>query len=127
MGLFVAGLDLGQSKDYTALAVVEVIPTQHEVTYVGREAEMGLPIDRTEIIEGPPASLAFVGLERVELGTPYPAIVTHVSERLRAIPGQGLLAVDRTGVGTAVVDMFYAAGLQPLAVTITGGDTVRGE
>jgi hypothetical protein len=32
-----------------------------------------------------------------------------------------LLTVDATGVGPPVVDMFRAAGLDPIAVTITGG------
>lgn len=34
------------------------------------------------------------------------------------------LVIDKTGVGTAVADMFDAAGMRPWAVTITGGDAV---
>jgi len=34
------------------------------------------------------------------------------------------LVIDKTGVGTAVADMFTAAGMRPYAVTITGGDEV---
>lgn len=35
-----------------------------------------------------------------------------------------LLVVDQTGVGRPVVDMLRAADLLPIALTITGGDTV---
>ncbi len=34
------------------------------------------------------------------------------------------LVVDKTGVGIAVVDMFTAAGMRPVAITITGGTAV---
>jgi len=34
-----------------------------------------------------------------------------------------LLVADATGVGPPVIDMFRAAGLDPIAVTITGGHT----
>jgi len=34
------------------------------------------------------------------------------------------LVVDHTGVGVAVVDLFKDAHLDPIAITITGGDTV---
>lgn len=35
-----------------------------------------------------------------------------------------MLAVDGKGVGVAVVDMLRHAGLPPVAIRITGGDTV---
>ncbi len=126
MSFYVMGLDLGQSKDYTALAIVEATPTKYTQTVVGRERETGLPIDRDIQVEGPPVSLALRHLERPELGTPYTEIVRQVSERLRAIPG-ALVAVDKTGVGAAVVDMFADQHLLTVAITITSGDTVHGE
>jgi hypothetical protein len=68
-------------------------------------------------------------LHRPPLGTKYPAIVAEVLALLdrpplsRSVP----LVVDRTGVGAAVCDLFTAAGKRPIALTITGGDTVNRE
>ena len=58
MSFYVAGLDLGQARDYSALCVVEATPTQHHLTVEGIEREFGLPIDRELILDGPPVSLA---------------------------------------------------------------------
>jgi hypothetical protein len=60
-------------------------------------------------------------LERVPLGTPYPAIVAHVARLLARLPAGTELAIDFTGVGRPVFDMFAAAGLSPVGVLITGG------
>jgi hypothetical protein len=68
------------------------------------------------------ASVFRVGhLERVPLGTPYPGIVAHVARRLRRLPTGTELAIDFTGVGRPVFDMFAAAGLSATGVLITGG------
>lgn len=126
MSLFVAGLDLGQSKDYTALSMLEAVPTRHTVAGTAPDPEMGLPADHAYMLDGPPAALKLVGLERYPLGTSYPAIVTHVADRLKAIPGPVLLAVDATGVGAAIVDMFTLLGVPLVAITITGGTSAHG-
>jgi hypothetical protein len=44
--------------------------------------------------------------------------------RVPPLAGDVVLLVDATGVGRPVVDMFDQAGLEPKAITITGGDTV---
>src|SRR5262249_2321682 len=61
--------------------------------------------------------------ERFERHLPYPAQVARIAAGLAAPPfaGQSALIIDRTGVGRAVYDMFTAAGLEPIGVTITGG------
>jgi hypothetical protein len=65
-------------------------------------------------------------LERLPIGTPYPVQVERIKSlhaRLRSETGKApALVVDATGVGRPVVDML--AELQPVGVTITGGDTV---
>ena len=68
-------------------------------------------------------------LKRFRLGTSYPAVVERVGEMLAGPPLWGCrqLVVDGTGVGAPVVDMFRQKGLVPIAITITGGDTVTGE
>jgi len=118
---FYVGLDLGQSNDYTALAVVEKI-----------EREGGGDLDR---------DLHLRHLERYPLRTPYPDMVarvaalvgdpqlrrTHFDSRLgRRVLDEPELFVDATGVGRPVVDLLKAQGLSYKAITITGGNSVTG-
>jgi hypothetical protein len=98
--VFYLGLDLGQRRDPSAIAVVEkarVMRVRH--------------------------------LERFRLGTLYPNVVERVREitQHRELAGNCALAVDGTGVGAPVVDMLRAArlGCDIAAVTITGGDRQR--
>src|SRR5947208_3700745 len=102
------GLDLGQKRDYTALALVE----RCDVVYQERSAMTYKPFQKVE------HRLRF--LERLELGLPYPDVVTAVDEvitelrRSRGVwanpPGISLV-VDATGVGAAVVDLLRRSGL----------------
>src|SRR5215467_2544779 len=62
-------------------------------------------------------------LERIPLGTSYVGIVAHVARLLARLPAGAELAIDFTGVGRPVADMFFAAGLSPTLVLITGGAT----
>ena len=105
---FFLGLDLGQAQDYTALAVVE----RKEFRY-----------------EAKPCEYHIRHLERPKLGTPYPAIVDRVKQLMASssLQNKTALVVDATGVGAPVVDMFRKAGLAPVAITITGGNTVSRE
>lgn len=98
--VYFAGLDLGQSKDYSALAVVEA-------TRVGNERLFSIRY-----------------LHRWPLRTSYPTICAETSELLTRTPLNGArLIVDATGVGRPVVDLFkrsiFCRRLH--AVTITGG------
>src|SRR5215472_8610882 len=70
----------------------------------------------------PPPPIFQVGhLERLPLGTPYPAIVAHVGRLLTKLPGHPELAIDFTGVGRPMFDMFVSCGIAPTGVLITGG------
>jgi hypothetical protein len=60
-------------------------------------------------------------LERLPLGTTYPAIVAHVGRLLGKLPAQTELIIDETGVGRPVGDMFVYAGVSPTRVLITAG------
>jgi hypothetical protein len=106
--MFYIGLDLGKTRDHTAIAIVE-------------RADSGR------------AYLApvFGGLllryaERVALGTPYPKVVEHVRRLVEHenLCGQCALVVDGTGVGAPVVDMLRSGrlGCEVIAVNITGGE-----
>src|ERR1700736_4049590 len=98
---YFVGLDLGQSRDHSALAVVEradlVLDEIDHVTYARLKERR--------------YRVRF--LERVALGTPYPNVVERVREVVRAKPlvGQCTLVVDATGVGAPVVDLLAAAQL----------------
>jgi hypothetical protein len=96
------GVDLGQRRDHTAIAVVEKFP-----------------ISRTE------SGLLVRYVERIALGTPY----AHIAERLRRLAthpqlaGRCAMAIDATGLGGPVVEMLrsYGLGCDVTAVTITNG------
>jgi len=112
MGRFFVGLDLGQSQDFTALAVVERAETSGEFDPVMAA--------RPKVVR---LNLRF--LERMELGTPYPDVVDRVGRmtRSRELAGRCQLAVDGTGVGPPVVDMLKRAQLdcRLMPVMVTGG------
>jgi phage FluMu gp28-like protein len=96
MDQYAVGLDLGQAQDFSTLAIVQKSGEEYHVR----------------------------GLERFRLGTPYPAIVERVQTVAHRLPEGTALVVDATGVGAPVVDLFRSVRLHPVAVTITGGDTV---
>lgn len=104
---FYLGIDLGQRRDHTAIAVVE-----------RRDARLAFL--------APQLGGVYVRhLERVPLGTPYPRVVERVREILRhdELAGRSSVAVDATGVGGPVVEMLRGArlGCEVCPVTITGG------
>jgi hypothetical protein len=118
---YYAGLDLGQSADYTALSIV------HDTHVWDEDLDKEVP------------SLQLVHLERYEQGTSYVDIVDHVTERVldpKLHPWERdmntmnhkqthpTLIVDQTGVGAPVTDLFAKKGVRFVGVTITGGDNV---
>src|SRR5262245_59455199 len=104
---YILGLDLGQARDYSALAVLERLRVPRE----------GHP----EALE---SHYAVRHLKRWVLGTSYTTIVAEVAGLVRTPPlANPMLAVDKTGVGGAVVEMFTAARMAAWlhAVLITAG------
>ena len=90
--MFVVAADVGQAMDPTAIAALEATDSEDRVRH----------------------------LERIALGTKYPAVIRRIGEVVAAAPGAALV-IDATGVGRATVDHLEDAGLSPIAVTITGG------
>ena len=92
---FFVGLDLGQTQDYTALVVLEHLPSRPGAT----------PRHRDQ-------TFALRHIRRWDLGTSYPRIVTDVGELVSRPPLAGAcrIALDATGVGRAVTDIFRDAG-----------------
>jgi hypothetical protein len=114
---YFVGLDLGQKQDYTAIAVLEraEIATGEidGVTYERKlETHYGLRF-----------------LQRVRLGTSYPAIVERVREVVGApdVVGRCTLVPDATCVGGPVMDLLHAArlGCPIVPVVITSGERSR--
>jgi len=105
--MYFLGLDLGQKRDYSAIVIVERVYRRQ-------------PFQTKEL-----ESLDVRYIDRMPLGTPYPAVVERVREIVQSheIHGRCALVVDATGVGAPVVDMLRAArlGCELVAVTITGG------
>ena len=106
-GFYVA-LDLGQAADFSALAVNE----------------------RGQVIEGGTTAVhhRIRYLHRYPLGTPYPAVVESTRKILAQLPearDKPELWIDQTGVGRGVADIFRAAGMRPVCVSITGGTTTN--
>jgi hypothetical protein len=101
MTSYVLGLDLGQTSDFTALAVLE----RHAAEMTGQKPDYALR-----------------HLRRFPLGTAYTEIVPAVAAVRRSEPlRQAPLVVDQTGVGRAVVDMLRQSACGVIPVTITGG------
>ena len=108
------GIDLGQRRNYTAIAVVERVleslpPDEARRTGVARKWTF---IVRT--------------LERLPLGTKYPDVVKRIRQYVQmAIVEKGCtLVVDGTGVGAPVVDLLRVEhlGCSIAPILITGGD-----
>ena len=102
---YVLGLDLGQASDPTVAALIE-----YDVT--------------------PLPEYCVRGLHRYPLGSSYPDIVEDITHRLRQPPlaSRTQLAVDATGVGAPVIDLFRKQQPRPAqisAITITAGSTVN--
>lgn len=103
---FVAGLDLGQVGDFSALAVLERLQAPD-------------PAEASRVLN----HYAVRHLERYPLGTAYTAVAEQMGRRYAAPPLTGsLLAVDMTGVGRPVVEMIrrevkQQARLRPITIT----------
>lgn len=112
MNWFFVGVDFGQSRDFTAIAVIERAETTGEW-------DAGKYAWRREV------SLHLRYLERIALGTPYPEVVERVIHVTRwpELAGRCTLAVDGTGVGRAVVDLLRKSrpGCTLMPVNITSG------
>src|SRR5918995_1113460 len=120
MAYFV-GLDLGQSADFTALAVVQ---TAYE------RSERGALVKRLHLRH----------LERYPLRTPYTTIADGVvavmrsealntdeydPKRHRIAKPKVELLVDKTGVGRGVTDILKERGLRFTGIVIHGGETTH--
>ena len=110
---FFAGIDLGQRRDRTAIAIVEraeVISELPDPVTWQRARSMRHQVRH---------------LERLPLGLPYTAVLEHIERIGRALSNTGpcTLVVDATGVGLPIVDAlrFPGAPWRLMPVTIGYG------
>ena len=101
---YLAGLDLGQPHEFTALAVLERTRLQDD--------------------RSPPADFAVRHLQRFPIGTGYPELCAVLAKLFADPPLHGAtLAVDQTATGKPVLSMLrrahIGASIRPL--TVTGG------
>ena len=123
---WVVGLDLGQSSDPTAIAVLE-----HTRGVLDSNTPSNRHCGIEDIKQVPAERIDCRHLQRLELGMSYPAVVQTVKNLLARPPLDGndgikpaQLVIDETGVGRAVGDIFDEAGLKPVRVSITAGAEV---
>ena len=81
----IAGLDLGQARDYSGLVVVERLAVQPQEPYQRLGEERHVP-----------------HIERFALGTPYPAIVERVTELIQARPDTSNAWSSGPGISASV-------------------------
>ena len=99
------GLDLGQAKDFSALAIIECARIATTTKKTNEKPDCTNTKD--EITQ-----LNCIHLQRWQLRTSYPAIVADVVRMInnldpeRIAGGKPILAIDATGVGAPVVDLF---------------------
>ncbi len=107
---FCLAADLGQSADPTAICVIEHVKLT-EINWKGRETPAGERFDVRH-------------LQRLPLGLSYIEQVNQIGMLLARPPlSMGCtFAIDETGVGRPVGDLFEQSGLAPFRVTITAGD-----
>jgi len=97
-GRFWIGWDVGQAKDYSAIAVLQKEGNRYVVSH----------------------------LERMLLDLPYPAQVERVYQMWHKKPlntAEKTLVMDYSGVGRPVWDLASDRGLNPIGISITGGDS----
>lgn len=106
MGSVTIGIDIGQKHDPTAIAVMEMEwrtgDGRRDDHYIGRH------------------------IERLPLGTTYPAIAARLKEMVTNVRTRGVslhrVYVDATGVGQPVVDVLKDARFHITPVYFTHGD-----
>ncbi|MFH1999617.1 MAG: hypothetical protein ABIK28_08050 [Planctomycetota bacterium] len=147
MSIFV-GLDLGQSQDYTALAIIEKTPTpdgsytkdlkklqrfELGTSYAEIVERIGKLMQRQEISFRCPkcGGITYSSSERMPgvqdrrcnggpKGEPCDFAWTSPDDEQYLNPPT--LIVDATGVGAPVIDYFKKAGIYPKAIKIHGGE-----
>ncbi len=118
------GLDLGQAKDFSALAIIERGSTATTTDVRGEKPNCTNTKDEIN-------QLHCIHLQRWQLRTSYPTIVADVVEMINGLDAERtnckpVLAIDATGVGAPVVDLFKREKINAelVPIQIVGGANV---
>ena len=109
---WVVGLDIGQRRDYSAIAVLE-----HLDELTGLRDPVTFDFVHRSVVR-------LRHVERVRLGTPFASVVARAAELVSHPRLAGAtLVVDATGVGAPVVELLRSAKLpcRLIPAQITGG------
>lgn len=106
---FIIGQDIAKKFDYTTTVVHRIVPELIRGSYDNRVYYFEDVVFR----------------DKAQLR--YSEITDYTNELIDSLDlaGQCALLVDSTGVGEAVFDLYEAAGLDPLGIIFTGGESVR--
>lgn len=111
--------DLGQVNDYSAFTVIE------EKLRILERGSVNVWNEKLAQQKKLKTSSVFHCryLERIPLGTSYPAVVNRIYDVMQnpQLINETALLFDNTGVGRAVMDIARDKGLSPIGVTIHGG------
>ncbi len=108
---YIIGVDVGQRRDYTALALL------------ARTMEQRDPLPGTVA----PRCVSVYTMEQLDRvrQESYEAVADSIARLMQRPELVGaILVVDETGVGAGMTDMLRARRLKPHCVTITGGEQV---
>lgn len=120
------GVDLGQSRDPTAIIVTRAYRSHLDEPSFAPGGPLPDAAKEPEDQFRPELHHQIIHIERIPLGTAYPEVVRQVSEAAdwAAQYGRPVVVMDSTGVGRPVVDLFRRDSRHALrAVTFTGGAT----
>ena len=128
---YFVGLDLGQSRDYTAVVILEHAET-FETPPPMNGADAFAIVGFGDATGKPSKPIQLAAIEetyhvrycnRLALNTPYPEIVRWTSELVKKLMARARvgLIVDATGVGRPIIDMFRESRLKVVPVNVTGG------
>lgn len=124
MGLVAVGLDVGDRRTPSALAVVE-----GEWRPAANARAVPLVEDGEVLGVTPPRTVDYAlvrNLERLPAGTTYPALGARLAEVVAALRARGVgptVYVDATGIGRPVMETLRAAADVPITpVYFTWGD-----
>jgi hypothetical protein len=112
---YYVGLDLGQSQDYTALAVIQRVPVYDPDT-----GKHGVELHLKHLERYPLKSFYTDIADSVKSLLTGPPFTDTIQDGFRIRRATTQLIVDKTGVGVAVTDILRDRGLNFVSVTFTG-------
>jgi hypothetical protein len=135
MATITVGIDIGQKRDPTAIAVVEALRDEGPATTVAeRYARRVIGVQDAAALGLAPVATApgpwvfhVRFLERLPLGTSYPDVVARIVQirvNLEMQHPNAAIAfrIDATGVGQPIVDLLDEAGILVEPVIFAAGD-----